>query len=218
MILKFFTAPENAPFLAALAVLFAMSLVVVAATVMGFIGDASLDAEVEGPGEALLDALGVSSTPSSIFVVVVSSSFFIGGFVTQWASYAATGRFLSGWIAIFPALVFTLLAANGAGRIFKKFKIKEETSAVHSDSFVGKTAFIVGGTARRGLPAQGKLVDEHGQVHYFLVEPAREDEVLPDGLEVVLILKDGPKFFAIPAEGMDLSNIDFESLTKKIKK
>jgi hypothetical protein len=156
MILKFFTAPENAPFLAALAVLFAMSLVVVAATVMGFIGDASLDAEVEGPAEGLLDALGISSTPSSIFVVVVSSSFFIGGFVTQWASFATAGRFLSGWIAIVPALVFTLLAAHATGRVFKKFKIKEESTAVHSDSFVGKTAVTAGGTSRRGLPAQGK--------------------------------------------------------------
>jgi hypothetical protein len=217
MLQEFFSSPQNTPFLVALAVLFALTLLVVAASLLGFIGDADLDVDIDSPVDTMLDFLGITATPSSILVVVTSASFFLGGFITQVTAKSLTGSFLSGWLAILPALALTLALANLTGRLFKKVKLKEHTTAVHSDSFIGKSASIVGGTATKDLPAQAKLTDEHGQVHYFLVQPARQEDSLPEGMEVVLLLRKGPKYFAVPAEGFDLNNIDFESLNQDVK-
>ncbi len=219
MLQEFFAAHENTPFLVALAVLLALTLLTAAASLLGFIGDTDLDLDldVDTPIDAILDFLGIASTPSSILVVIASTSFFLGGFITQNVAKSITGSFLSGWIAILPALVVALTLTNITGRAFKRIKLKEHTTAVHSDTFIGKSAKIVGGTATKDLPAQAKLTDEHGQVHYFLVQPARHQDSLTEGMEVVLLTRKGPKYFAIPAEEFDLNDIDFESLTQDVK-
>lgn len=216
MLEKFFTAPVNTPFLIALAIMTALSLLVVASSFFGGAVDAEIDGAIDTPGEQVMDWLGITSTPSSIVVVVVSTTFFLTGFLTQWIAFSQTGAFLNGWIAVAPALIVTLLATRGTGRLFKRLKVKEHTTAVHADSFVGKVARVTGGTARVGLPAQAKLVDEHGQTHYVLVEPATESEVFPDGVEVLLLQRRGPKFLAVSQSLDDLRDVDLETLTQKL--
>lgn len=215
MLAKFFSDPANTPFLIALVVMAALSILAVIATLTGMIG-LDLDADIDTPTESFLDFLGLTAVPSSMFVVISSCTFFLTGFATQWIAYAQSGKFLSGWIAVIPALIVTLAALHATGRIFKKFQVKEYTSAVHSDTFIGMTATIVGGTARLGFPAQGKLTDSFRQTHYILIEPAHEAEMFPEGSEVVLLKRSGPKYFATAASLDSLSSIDVESLTESL--
>jgi len=218
MLEKFFLDSANTPFLIALAVLTVLCIVVVIGTFSGLLGDAGIDGEIDTASEGVLDFLGFSAVPSSIFVVLFSSTFFLSGFITQWIAFGQLGRFLNGWLAVIPALAITVPMMHVVGRVFKKFKVKEDSSAVHGDSFIGATALISGGTARIGLPAQGKVVDAFRQTHYILVEPAIESETFPEGSEVLLLQRSGPKYFAVSAGINDLQSLDMESLTNSLNK
>jgi len=71
---------------------------------------------------------------------------------------------------------------------------KEESSAVSSETFVGREAEIVLGTARRDNPTQARLYDEHGRSHYVLVEPDDAAESFSQGERVLLVRSVGPRF------------------------
>lgn len=186
--------------------------------------DVDVEAGVEPDGalhgssalQGLLGAIGLGAVPITVLAVVASCSFFLGGFVTQWIAYSVTGSFLGGWIPILPALGFMILLLNLTGRLGRKLKIKLETTALHSDSFVGQTVKVIGGTATKTLPAQAKFVDKHSQVHYLLVQPIGRAEVLAEGSDVVLLGRKGAKFYAVPAEDFDLDSDDIESLTQEL--
>ncbi len=54
------------------------------------------------------------------------------------------------------------------------------------------------GTARRGSPAQARVSDVHGQVHYVMVEPYDDDHSFGQGDTVRLDRRDGNIFIAVP--------------------
>ena len=56
---------------------------------------------------------------------------------------------------------------------------------------------ITQGTAARGKPAEAKIKDRHGNIHYVRVEPLDDDAVFPKGSDVRLIRKRGNKFYVI---------------------
>lgn len=260
MLREFFAAPQNYPFLVALAVMMAISLLAVLAGVFGLIGDADtdvdldldsdvdvdvdvdIDADVEADIDAgfeaghvidpdgavhgalhghsalngLLGIIGLGAVPITVLAVVASCTFFLGGFIAQWIAYSATGAFMNGWAPIMAATALMLLCLNLTGRLGRKLKIKLHTTALHSDSFVGHTAKVIGGTATKSLPAQAKFIDKHSQVHYLLVQPVGRAEVLHEGSDVVLLGRKGAKFYAVPANDFDLDSDDIESLTQEL--
>ena len=69
----------------------------------------------------------------------------------------------------------------------------------------GKIAIVTRGHARRGLPAEAKLQDEHRLTHYVMIEPDREDEVLTQGTEVLIVRQIGSRFRAIANTNPSLS-------------
>jgi hypothetical protein len=75
---------------------------------------------------------------------------------------------------------------------------RDETTAVNPATFVGRTAQVIGGTARADMPAQARLVDAFGTTHYLLVQPEDAGDVLPMGSQVLLVRSiDGGRFAAI---------------------
>ncbi|MEL6964311.1 MAG: OB-fold-containig protein, partial [Pseudomonadota bacterium] len=64
-------------------------------------------------------------------------------------------------------------------------------------SFVGRVATITLGSARLGQPAQAKLQDQHGQTHYVMVEPDRQDITFEQGSRVLLVARARGVFRAI---------------------
>lgn len=252
MLREFFAAPQNFPFIVALAVMTALSLLAILAGVFGLIGDADTDVDLDtdtdidvdvdadvdaefevgsgadtegamhgalhgsGALSGVLGFLGLGAVPITVLAVVASCTFFIGGFTAQWIAYSITGSFMKSWIPIACASGLMLLCLNLTGRVGRKLKIKLDTTALHSDSFVGHTAKVIGGTATKSLPAQAKFVDKHSQVHYLLVQPIGRAEVLDEGSDVVLLGRKGAKFYAVPAHDFDLDSDDIESLTQEL--
>jgi hypothetical protein len=57
---------------------------------------------------------------------------------------------------------------------------------------------ILEGAARRGNPARAKVVYQHGQAHYVMVEPHYDDDVIGQGETALLVRKDHLIFFGLP--------------------
>jgi hypothetical protein len=73
----------------------------------------------------------------------------------------------------------------------------DETTAVGLDELVGRRGTITIGTARRGSPAQARVADIHGQVHYVMVEPYDDRQSIGEGETVRLDRRDGHIFIAV---------------------
>jgi len=144
-----------------------------------------------------LSWLYVGKVPVLVVLVVFLAAFGITGLLGQSVLQQLTGFTLPGLIAA-PAVFFAVLpvvrwTTGGLARILPK----DETSAVSTRSFIGRTATIVGGCARRDLPSQARLRDQFGTTHYVMVAP-EDDTVLESGSLVLLIRRVGGRFIAIP--------------------
>ncbi|MDH4387835.1 MAG: DUF1449 family protein [Fimbriimonas sp.] len=214
MIADFFTAKENTAFVVALVVLTVLSLLIVTATLLGAIHlpEADADLEVDWDSDGLLNGLleffGVSAMPLSIFVLVATCSFFVTGYVIQMLALGTGGAFLPGWVAIAPAIAVSLGCCRLVGKGFAKTKFKLHTTAVASSSFLYRLVTIQSGVAKVGLSAEAKLVDDHGQTHYVLVEPKNPGESFPQGSEVILVEQVGSRFLAVSGNVEDILNND----------
>ena len=79
----------------------------------------------------------------------------------------------------------------------EKVMPKDETSAVSHNSFIGRVATVVIGTAKQGEPAQAKLLDQFGRTHYVMVEPDIQGEELTAPTAVLLVSLEGSVFRGI---------------------
>ncbi|HEX9964755.1 MAG TPA: YqiJ family protein [Allosphingosinicella sp.] len=193
--LEIIAAPANLPFSVALLVM----LMIGAVEALGLGASAvhlDLHADVDGD---LLGWLGVGQVPLLILLVVFLALFGLAGLAIQ--QFAGP---LSLWIAtpaaVAAALPLTGLGARGLARIMPR----DETTAVSLDSLVGKKATITIGTARRGSPAQARVVDDHGQAHYVMVEPYDDSHSIGQGETVRLDRREGNIFIGPGrTEGLD---------------
>lgn len=73
---------------------------------------------------------------------------------------------------------------------------KDESSAVTFDVLLGRVAVMVGGEARKGNPAQGKVTTDAGQTLYLMIEPDDSASVFVGGDKVLLVRQLGGTRFA----------------------
>ncbi len=146
----------------------------------------------------LLAWLYVGRVPVLMVLVIFLMVFGLGGLMIQSALRQSLGFALPSLLAV-PGMFFLSLpmvrwCAGGIARILPT----DETSAVSTASFIGKTAVVIGGNARRGMPAQARLIDRFRTTHYVMVEPEDEDDVLTQGSPVLLVRRINGRFSAIP--------------------
>lgn len=207
----------NQPFAIALTLMLGIGLLEGLATVLGagisgFLdnllpemdADFDLDLDVDGPDLSaqgplvkFLGWLQVGRVPILVLLVVFLLGFGVSGLFVQSVAVTHAQGALPMPLAVVPALVFALFFTRFAGKGLARIIPKDETSAVSANTFVGKVAVVLQATARRGAPAQAKLKDTFGQVHYVMVEPDEDDHVLNPGTDVLLIKKSGAVFRAI---------------------
>ncbi len=189
--LEIIAAPANLPFSVALLVM----LMIGAVEALGLGASAvhlDVHADVDGGGD-LLGWLGVGRVPLLMLLVVFLALFGLAGLALQ--QFAGP---LSLWIAV-PAAAAASLPLTGLGaRGLARIMPGDETTAVGLDELVGRRGPITIGTARRGSPAQARVVDVHGQVHYVMVEPYDDDHCIGQGETVRLDRRDGNIFIAVP--------------------
>jgi len=158
------------------------------------------DVGVAGSPGALskfLDWLRLGRVPVLALLVLFLFSFGITGLIFQSISQHTVGFLMPGIVASVPAFLVSIGFLRLTGGALAKIIPKDETEAVSEDSFVGRVAVITMGTAKRGQPAQAKLQDQYGQVHYVMVEPDSDGVTFETGSEALLVLRNGGVFIAI---------------------
>lgn len=215
--IELFLASENLPFSVALVLLFGIALLEGITTLIGFgfsqflenllpdadIPDMDIDVDADIGMETssiltrLLGWIKIKGVPMIVVLVVFLTVFSLSGFIVQAIIKSIAGFYLPWFIAMLPAFFITIPIVKVSSLLMSKFVIKDETSAVKTETFVGKIAVITLGNAAKGVPAEAKLTDNYGQVHYVRVEPDEDDEVIEQSTEVVLVKKQGHIFKAI---------------------
>lgn len=141
--------------------------------------------------------IGLRDVPFLIWLVSFLTLFGLSGLMLQSAVFAMFGAMLPAALAValavIPAIAVTRVIANWVALIMPK----TETSAVRSRHLGGCRGTITQGTARRGKPAEVKVRDHYGNIHYLRVEPLHETDVFEQGADVRLIRKRGDRFYVI---------------------
>lgn len=163
-------------------------------------GDSSFDHDGVGSPSALSRLLGwlcVGRVPILVLLVAFLTMFGLTGLIVQSIAHGIFGALLPASLASIPAFIIAVPSVRVIGTGLAKLVPKDETSAVSSDTFVGRIATITIGTARKGEPAQAKLTDQHGQAHYIMVEPDADGVTFESGTSVLIIEQTGPRFAAV---------------------
>lgn len=200
--------PAFAPFTISLMVMGLILVVELIGTLMGASASQMLDSslpdlDADGPdagsgiASGLLSWLYVGRAPLLILLAAFLTGFGLAGLILQAAVKAVFGFHLWSWLAAIPAVIAAAPFTRVVGIFFSRVMRQEESDAVSRETFIGKIAVVVRGEARPGFPAEAKLRDLTGTVHYVLVEPDEADAILPSGSEVLLVKMDGAVFRAI---------------------
>ncbi len=215
--------PTVIPFSVALGLMLAIALIEVLTVLMG-IGlsgaidsllpdvdlpdvDVDLDAGDAADGLSSPGVLGVFAAwlcigrvPALIIFIAFLTAFGITGLVVQQVALSLSGSPLDLLIAVAAALLIALPLTRYFALAFAWIMPQEETEAVEQTSFLGLVAEIIRGTARSGEPAEAKLSDRFGMVHYLLVEPMEGGVEFAAGTKVVLLEQRGAAFLVAGAE------------------
>lgn len=201
-----FLTPAYLPFAIAFIVMIGIGLI--EAIGLG-LGQLDLDAEATtAGGEGALDWLGLGGElPILIWLTSLLGCFTATGVAIQQAASALTGMPLAWPLAAGGALVvggtLNRFVASGVARVMPAF----ETSVISTDDLLRRRGTILEGVARRGSPARAKVVDQHGQAHFVMVEPHDDSAVIHAGERALLVRRDGGLFFALPEENTLLRSI-----------
>ena len=201
-----FSTPEYLPFAIAFVVMIGIGMI--EAIGLGF-GHLDFDGDVGAGGHGgVLDWLGLSGElPVLIWLTSLLGCFTLAGVAIQQGATAILEAPLHTGLAVAGAFVvgvlLNTLAANGLARIMPGF----ETTVIGTDDLLRHRGTILEGTARRGSPARAKIVDQHGQAHFVMVEPHDDADAIPSGETALLVRREGKLFFGLPDRHTSLRSI-----------
>lgn len=194
-----FLTPDYAPFTVAFLVMFGIGLI--EAIGLG-LGSLDLHVDVHGDADGGPDVLGWlglgDGLPILIWLTSLLGCFTLSGVVIQQVATGLLGGPLHWGIATGAAavigLILNIFAASGLARIMPGY----ESTVVSVEDLLMRRGTILEGTARRGHPARAKVVDQHGQAHYVMVEPHNDSDIVAPGETALLVRRAGPTFFVVP--------------------
>ena len=175
-------------------------------------GGASHDGDVPVAAQ-VLNWMHVGSVPLLILFL-----FFLAGFGGAGVGIQElTGRAFSPWLTAIPATLVAVMVTKAFGGLSRKYLFREDTSAVSQDSLIGLPAIITLGATKKGTPSQAKVRDKFGQTHYVLVEALRDDDELATGETVLLVQREGHKYFVIENSVDTLLSLGPEELSTEVR-
>lgn len=193
--------PHNMPFAAALVIM--LVLAVVQLIGVADFGDADVDLDADSDGlpdagmlDGLLTLLGIGRVPLTIWLAVFLFLFAGIGLSVQELAQNLTGSPLYGWLAALIAAGAAIPVTGVFARPLGALLPKDHTTAVNTESLLGRRAKITVGVARAGSPARARVKDVHGQTHHVMVEPHEEASELHADDEVLLVRREGNLFYA----------------------
>lgn len=213
--LEFATATANLPFTIALAMMGLLLAIEVLGLLFGLGAHGLLDGffdvdhdihagHIDGSEvmaasvfDRFLGWLHFGKVPVLILFALFLVSFGLAGYLLQGALRSVTGQLLPWWIAAPLVLPVTIPCIRLFGGTLAKVLPRDETQSVSQAGLVGRMATVVLGTARSGSPAQAKVRDQHGQMHYVMLEPEDADDAFAAGESVLLVSHIGATYRAV---------------------
>ncbi|AOA57721.1 YqiJ family protein [Acinetobacter larvae] len=135
-----------------------------------------------------LDWLYLGRIPILVWFIIFLTVYSLTGFITQIILFKIFGSYLSAWLISPLCLFLAMPLVRYSSKFIAKILPQDETTAIHSEELIGRTALIILGEAKINYPAQAKVKDQHGLTHYVLVEP-QQDITLKMGQQVILTEK-----------------------------
>ena len=136
-----------------------------------------------------LSWLGMGKVPFMIWLAAFLLSFGLGGFTLQAVLNGTLGFSLPGGLAALGMVPVGLWFARQFAGFFARLLPKSESSALSANHLGRRRGVISQGTAARGKPAEVRVYDRHGNMHYLRAEPLRDDQEFPQGTEVLVLRK-----------------------------
>jgi hypothetical protein len=200
--MSLFTTAENLPFGIAFALIVAIALLegiglMVAMSPSNLIDHWLPDIDHDSGLDRVLGWLHIGRVPSLVIILLFLTGYAVFGYSLQLVSHGLIGHYLPAWAAGLLAVPAGFTTVRGLGALVAHIIPRDESSAVSTQSLLGRAAVISAGQARQGLAAQARVRDAHGRTHYLLVEPDLADEVFEEGSELLLVRKVGAIYRAI---------------------
>jgi hypothetical protein len=204
---EFFIDPSNYPFFSAAFILVTILCLEVVAMLFGAslngLFDSSHDLNLDSnPAESSAIASTLSwirykKVPLLITLVLVLMLFSVIGYSIQLLVYHNFDVLLPYYVSVPISFILTVPLVRISSVFIGKYVLKEESSAISESSFSGKIAVINQGKAQKGFPAEAKLTDSYGQLHYIMVEPDAEGDIYEEGTQIVILEKKDYYFTSI---------------------
>ena len=215
---EFFTASGNLVFSIAFTLLILIAVLEVLSTIFGAAISGLLDnifpdfdLHLDPHGDIDIHAAEMTGL-TKLFVwlefgkvpMLITFTFFLlvfslAGFGLQMiaSSVPLLGNYIPWFIASPSIFVLVLPVVKIGNRALAKVWPKDESSAVSRQTFIGRTATIIIGTATHRKAAEGKLIGPKGRVHYVMIVADNESETFEAGDNVLLVGRRGAAFSAI---------------------
>lgn len=142
-----------------------------------------------GPGAAagLAAVLGLGKVPFLIWLAAVLAGFGLSGYLLQSLVTQVFGGPLPPFLAVLPAAFVGLWFARGYGRLLARL-IPGTESSVRSKAMLNRSRGVVSqGVARAGQPAEVRVTDSFGNLHFIRAEPLDQTDSIVSGTEVLVL-------------------------------
>lgn len=151
-------------------------------------GDLDLGAPVlTAPAPGLASVLGMGRVPLLIWLAAALAGFGLSGYLLQSLVTRIAGAPLPALLAVIPAAAAGLWFARGYGRVLARL-IPGTESSVRSKAMLSRKRGVVSqGTARAGQPAEIRVADAQGNLHYIRAEPLDRRDAIAQGREVLVL-------------------------------
>lgn len=163
---------------------------------------AGIDSAGEAPeidGFSALGWLGLKNgLPLLIWLTSLLGCFTIVGIGIQQAATALAGAPLHWSIASLGALIVGAVLNRYTAALLARMLPEYESTIIDVEDLVMRRGVVLEGAASRGKPARAKVVDQHGQAHYVMIEPHNDRDVIGPGETALLVRRVGALFFAQP--------------------
>jgi Protein of unknown function (DUF1449) len=191
-----FTAEQNLPFGVGFALIVGIALLegvgmLVSLSPSNLLDHLVPDIDGEGGLDRVLGWLHLGKVPALVLLLLFLAGYTLFGYSLQMVAHGLFGGYLPAWIAGLLAVPSGLATVRGLGSLIAHIIPRDETSSVSEQTLMGRVGVIVAGSAKRGLAAQAKVKDSLGRSHYLMVEPDLEDDVLDEGMQVLIVRKSG---------------------------
>ncbi|EDS6807247.1 YqiJ family protein [Salmonella enterica subsp. enterica serovar Legon] len=183
----------NYPYLFALSFVLLIGIIEILSLLVGHMISGTIDAHLHDldPGSPdqfsqFLNYLNIGRVPALVVLCLLFGCFGISGILIQHAWSFVWPSPLHNILLIPVCIIFAVIAAHYIGKMLSPWLPRDETTAIGEKEFIGRMAVITGPSASTGIPCEAKFTDEHGQIHYVLLEP-EEGKYFTKGDKVLII-------------------------------